>query len=430
MIPFDRTRPRRGRSPILALALLLVATGVPAWAQGTPSGEYGALALGGSVEGVLAGIQGRETVVFHTYVVTIPPGSGPVTVQVEGFGSDVDLALNLGTPIHAYADADHLDTSADPNPRHTIETPVAGPLYVDVMNLLPTPTRYRLTVSGAPAATEPGLGKAPTTDAGDPLLGTFEGDDLRVTVMGGGGNYTGELVLLRSGQRYPFGASGGGSGRLDGAFVSDGARFRFAAELAGDTLTVTSDGAVFVTQRLAAADDPVLAEGEHAILTRDNALAFIEALEFSLVEVGYQVALTDADRFELLQAMADRYAVLLEPDQVVLAQSREVWSRVRAHWPQASADEREEFFIAVFVLAFGEEAVLQAMQEARGSGGGTGTSGGTCSTIDECMATHAPEAYADAAATQGCWAAAGCESYDPQSDTFTYESWDYAYEGW
>jgi hypothetical protein len=423
MIPVVRTRPRHGRSPALALALLLIATGVPAWAQGTPSGEYGALALGGSVEGVLAGIQGRETVVFHTYVVTIPPGSGPVTVRVEGFGSNVDLALNLGTPIYAYADADHLDTSTDPNPRHTIEAPVAGPLYVDVMNLLPTPARYRLTVSGAPAATEPRLAKAPTTGAGDPLLGTFEGDDLRVTVMGGGGNYTGELVLLRSGQRYPFGADGGDR-RLAGAFASDGARFRFAAELAGDTLTVTSDGMVFVTQRLAVADDPILAQGAHAILTRDNALAFIEALEFSLVEVGYPITLTDADRLELLQAMADRYTILPQPDQVVLARSREVWTRVRTHWPEASADEREEFFIAVFVLAFGEEAVLQALQEARASGGGGG-GGGACDTIDACMATFGPEAYADANAAQGCWAAAGCESYDPQFDTYTYESWEY-----
>ena len=426
MIPVDRIRSRRGRSPALALALLLVATGVPAWAQGTPSGEYGALALGSSVEGVLAGIQGRETVVFHTYVVTIPPGSGPVTVRVEGFGSDVDLALNLGTPIHAYADADHLDTSTDPNPRHTIEAPVAGPLYVDVMNLEPAPARYRLTVTAAPVGDAPPGAKA-APGAGDPLLGTFQGDDLRVTVMGGGGNYAGELVLLLSGQRYPFGANGG-DGRLAGTFLADGARFRFAAELAGDTLTVASDGAVFVTRRLAAADDPVLAQGEHAILTRDNALAFVEALEFSLVEVGYQIALTDADRLELLQAMADRYAVLPQPDQVVLARSREVWSRVRTHWPEASADERGEFFIAVFVLAFGEEAVLQALQESGGGGGGG--AGGACDTIEACMSTFAPDAYADATAAQGCWAAAGCESYDPEFNDFTYDSWDYGYESW
>lgn len=424
MTPVDRTRPRRDRSLALALALLLVATGHPAWAQGTPSGEYGALALGGSVEGVLAGIQERETIVFHTYVVTIPPGSGPVTVRVEGFGSDIDLALNLGTPIFAYADADHLDTSTDPDPRHTIAAPVAGPLYVDVMNLEPAPARYRLTVTTEPDERSPGLGKAKpraATGAGDPLLGTFEGDDLRITVMGGDGNYAGELILLLAGQRYPFGADGG-DGRLAGVFLADGARFRFAAELASDTLTLTSDGAAFVTRRLAAADDPVLAEGEHAILTRGNALAFIEALEFSLVEVGYQIALTDADRLALVEAIAERYALLPQPDQVVLARSREVWTRIRAHWPRSTADEREEFFLAVFVLAFGEDEVLKALQEARANGGGGG--GGACDSIDSCMATYAPDAYADATAAQGCWAAAGCESYDPQFDTYTYESWE------
>ena len=58
----------------LVLALALV-TSVAA--QGAPSGEHGSLALGGSVEATLAPVQGEELVVYHTYVVTIPPGSGP-----------------------------------------------------------------------------------------------------------------------------------------------------------------------------------------------------------------------------------------------------------------------------------------------------------------------------------------------------------------
>lgn len=421
MIRIDRTRPRGVHPLVLGLVGLAAVAAAAAWGQGTPSGEVGPLALGASVEGVLAGIQGRETVVFHTYVVTIPPGTGQVTVRVEGFGSDVDLALKLGAPITAYADVDHLDTSADPNPSHTIAAPAAGPLYVDVMNLLPAPARYRLTVTAAPAAAA-GIAKAPpipTPGTVDPLLGTFEGDDLRVVVMGGDGNYAGELVMLRTGRRLPFGARGG-DGRLTGAFVAEGARFPFTAELAGASLTIASDGAAYVTRRLAAAPDPVLAEGAHAVLTRDNALAFVEALAFSLAEVGYEITLTDADRQELLRTIAARYADLPQPDQLVLAQSREVWTRVQAHWPQATADERQEFFLAVFVLAFGEETVLQALQEADVNGGG-----GACASIDACMATYAPEAYADAAAAQGCWAAAGCASYDPQFDTYSYESWDY-----
>lgn len=455
-----RIRPARrlaGVSAVL-LAWLLATT---AAAQGSASGEYGALALGGSVEGTLAPVHGDEIVVYHTYVVSIPAASGPVTVSVEGFGNDIDLALKLGAPIVDYGDVDFLDVSDDPDPSHTIAAPAAGPLYIDVLNLLPVPARYRLSVVAAaapPAPTQTSPGSTtpneptaplnPLAGPSDPLLGTFAGDGLEVRVEGGAGRYQGELTL--AGQTYTFTASGSG-GRLEGSFVSGGSSFPFTAVLALDTLTLTSGGAAYVTLRVpeaptgpvnplgaparspdgtsaSAPHDPVLARGSAATLTQDNALAFLEALEFSLWHVGLSQGISDVEQRQLLEAIAANYASLPPADQAVLAQAREVWTRVQANWSSASEQDRSEFVLGVFVLAFGEETVQQAIGGAAPRGGGAGAGaadlGSACGTIDECMSRYAPEAYSDTINVQGCWAAAGCSSYDPVDNSFTFESYD------
>jgi len=68
------------------------------------------------------------TVITAAVPNTIPPGSGPLTVSVEGFGSDIDLALAFGAPILDSGDVDFLDVSDDPDPSRTIAAPAAGPL--------------------------------------------------------------------------------------------------------------------------------------------------------------------------------------------------------------------------------------------------------------------------------------------------------------
>ncbi len=430
-----RTRPTWSAAAWLLAAALAasVAAGVAA-AQGSPSGDYGEVPLGGSVEGVLAGAGGAEPFVYHTYVVPIAAGSGPVTVRVEGFGSDIDLAVKFGAPIFDYDHVDHLDISDDPDPSYTFDAPAAGPLYVDVLNLLSAPARYRLHVSAAAAGGTNPL----AAGAADALLGTFEGDGLRVTVRSEGGAYAGELIM--AGQAYPFQASGA-SGRLDGAFVAGASSFPFSATLTGDTLTVESGGSSYRTQRLGggpaapvnplggagsgpAPSDPVVARGPHGTLTQANARAFVEALEFSLAQVGYQQPFTHAERQQLLEALGRNYSTLAAADQAVLAQAGDVWDRVQANWHSASPDEREEFVLGVFVLAFGEAAVRQALGGGPGRPGSTVAGDTGCGTIDECMSRYTPEAYQQTLNAQSCWAAAGCESYDSEFNTFTYDSYD------
>ncbi len=141
---------------------------------GDPSGEYGSIAIGQAVSGTIAGIQGEETVVFHTYVVDVPAGSPAVTISVSGNGADLDLAVKSGGPILDYDDVDHLDVSEEPNPVYVIPIPSAGPIYIDVMNLLSNAADYTLTASsgsgaGTTTGTQPGGGEA--GDYGEVVIG-------------------------------------------------------------------------------------------------------------------------------------------------------------------------------------------------------------------------------------------------------------------
>ncbi len=135
---------------------------------GDPSGECDSIVIGQAVSGTIAGIQGEETVVFHTYVVPVPAGTPAVTISVTGNGADLDLAVKSGGPILDYDDVDHLDVSEDPNPVYVIQNPSAGPVYFDVLNLLTSAANYtaQVTIDGAAGANPLGAGAA-----GNPLGG-------------------------------------------------------------------------------------------------------------------------------------------------------------------------------------------------------------------------------------------------------------------
>lgn len=440
---------------MLALVPLLLAA---ASAQGEPSGEYGAVELGASVERVIAAVrQGPDAdpVVYHTYVVEVPASVPSVTVAVEGFGSDLDLAVKVGAPILDYTDVDVFDVEETPSPRATLDTPGGGPLYVDVMNLLPAEARYRLTVTAAGADVAPG-GEAgdvevdddplaaeanPLAVSADPFVGTFEGDGLHARFESSGDGYAGAFTL--GGRRYTLDATAS-EGRLRGRFHSEGSAFDFSARFDGDTLVVESGGATYRLQPLDAptnplTDDvdagdeagapapqargPVLAQGPHGTLREDDALAFIEALEFSLQQVGYVGRFTETERAQMLQAIAQSYPTLAPDEQAVLAQARQVWSNVQQNWPRASSAEREQFVMGVFVLAFGEQSMQQAAAEGGGGGGG-----GNCHDIDACVSRYTdPETLSDTMNAQSCWAAAGCSGYDPVQNDFTYDSYGDGY---
>ncbi len=174
-----------------------------------------------------------------------------------------------------------------------------------------------------------------------------------------------------------------------------------------------------------------IASGAHAVLMLDDALAFTEALEFVLAQVGYSYRFNDAERQELVHALAQNFPAADEADQVVLAHAREIWTRVQANWATADEADRREFALGVLILAFGEETVrawagpgaLAEEGQALGGGGGGGGSGGGCADFDDCAGAFVDQqTWTNTFNAQGCWAAAGCSSYDSSSGSFNYDS--------
>ncbi|UCH25596.1 MAG: hypothetical protein JSV66_16965 [Trueperaceae bacterium] len=271
---------------------------------------------------------------------------------------------------------------------------------------------------------------APVTPSvpADPFVGTFIGETLTVVLQGSGGQYTGELTF--SGQVYPLTATANGS-NLTGTFQNQGAGFPFNATLDGDTLTVDSGGSRFVTVReggsLTQAPAPgpspatsIIAQGQYGNLTRDGAFAFVEALEFSLAQMGYHYAFSESEAELVIQTLAQNFHYAAPHEQASLSQAREIWDRVQANWHAAGEADRREFVLGIFTLAFGEQYVRQNL----GQGGGSG--GGGCADIDSCFSQYAdPGTFDDTVGAQSCWAAAGCESYDPVDNSFTFDDSSY-----
>ncbi len=174
--------------------------------------------------------------------------------------------------------------------------------------------------------------------------------------------------------------------------------------------------------------EPALATGEHATLTMDNALAFIEALEFVLAQIGYTYRFNDSERAELLQAVALNFPTAEAMDQLVLADARRIWEGVQANWPAASEEDKREFALGVLILAFGEETVAAWVGQAGGGGPGGGGGGGgqplgsgSCATFEDCAGSFVDAGtWSDTFNAQGCWAAAGCSSFDSSTGTFDY----------
>jgi hypothetical protein len=166
-------------------------------------------------------------------------------------------------------------------------------------------------------------------------------------------------------------------------------------------------------------------DGRFGRLTLDNALAFIEAVEFGLAQVGYPYSFSAAERDDLLNSFTAAYPLASEVHQVVLASAREIWTNVQANWPRATESDRRQFVLGVFALFFGEEAVAQWAGANPGAGpSGGGGAGRACGTFDECASAYVDErTWTETYNSQGCWAAAGCNDYSPSSG-FTFESYD------
>ncbi|MBA2665816.1 MAG: hypothetical protein H0U69_02150, partial [Trueperaceae bacterium] len=265
----------------------------------------------------------------------------------------------------------------------------------------------------------------------DPLVGTFSDGDVTLEVQTVSGEYVAEIHSGGETYQIEMGAATTG---LAGRFMSGGFAYDFTADLHGDVMILTTGG---TTYRLQRRGDPfgtptdatspgsgapeLLAVGPHASLRRDDAVAFIEALEFVLSQLGYPYRFDGAEREEAIELLAQAFPHASHHDQLVLADARTIWERVQVGWSAASEREQREFALGVLILAFGEETV-RGWVGATGSGGGATLGGGAgCSTFEECTSRFVDErTWTDTFNSQGCWAAAGCDSYDGSTGSFTF----------
>jgi hypothetical protein len=76
--------------------------------------------------------------------------------------------------------------------------------------------------------------------------GTYKGDQILITIAGGGPEYTGTIEM--GGKKYPLTGTVHGE-KLGGTFKADGTAFKFNATMSGSTLSFETDGSTHLCQR-------------------------------------------------------------------------------------------------------------------------------------------------------------------------------------
>jgi hypothetical protein len=162
-----------------------------------------------------------------------------------------------------------------------------------------------------------------------------------------------------------------------------------------------------------ATEGDVLAQGQGGAFTRDAADAYVEALEFTLAEIGQPTTFEVGERGQIHDALAAGFADLPVEVQVDLANARPLWTRYRSEWGTLPLQAKQEFAYYILALAYGEQAAGQALGLSAGDAEG---SEGYNPSVDD-MIGNVP-------GTTDCWGSAGCTGYDAGTGTYTFESYE------
>jgi len=111
-----------------------------------PSGDYGYLAPNRSFKGKLEKSDGA--VVYHSFTVAVPRDRA-ITVSLDGFGDDVDIAIREESAMidTSYADAEFLDKSDKSKLEYTLDNVKSGLLFIDVLSYIDKEISYSLKVT-------------------------------------------------------------------------------------------------------------------------------------------------------------------------------------------------------------------------------------------------------------------------------------------
>jgi hypothetical protein len=276
--------------------------------------------------------------------------------------------------------------------------------------------------------------------APDPLLGVFADERISLEVRSIVGGY--EAEVRANEQVFALQLVPTAEG-LAGSFRNGAETFAFTARLEGDVMLFVTSGTTYrLARRTPAARDPfgaapatpgrasapepdrgaALARAGAVVLYEADAVAFLDMLEFVLDQLGYPYRFSSSERGDAVREIARTFPGAGDDDRVVLANAREIWGRVAPAWSRIDDRERREFALGVLLVAFGRETVEGWLAAAGPGAGGQGLGGGrSCGSFEECTSRFVDErTWTDTSAAQGCWAAAGCESYDSSTGTLTF----------
>ncbi len=95
--------------------------------------------------------------------------------------------------------------------------------------------------------------------------------------------------------------------------------------------------------------------------SQDNNLAFLEAIEFCLDQLGSPVRFDGQTRKTMLEKTRQAFPALPLEIQFRLAHAREILTIYQATWDVIDIDEKKAFAFDILSLAFGEAAAKQAL---------------------------------------------------------------------
>lgn len=171
--------------------------------------------------------------------------------------------------------------------------------------------------------------------------------------------------------------------------------------------------------------DRVIAQGQHAQLTEDNALALFEATEFVLQQLGVQQLIENIDEQDAVAEIADAFPNASAQEQQVVSQARQYWNQAQGMWSSLSLQSKRAFAYDVLLLSLGPAAANQLL----GGNPATGSTGSASARFNATGGADMPSLNGGYEGS-GCWASAGCTGYDSSTDTYSHESYDYSSGGY
>ncbi len=165
----------------------------------------------------------------------------------------------------------------------------------------------------------------------DPYVGSFSDGRLILVTERSGSSYAGRIEF--SGNQYSLAAQPAGDG-LAGYFSVGNREFPLSLRAEGGAVLLETGGTQYRLQpsghagtvaAAATGGDPVLARGDYAVLTQDNAAAFVEGLRFVLGRLGADQLLQGVSDQQLYAQLARRFSAGLAQDQLALAGARARW---------------------------------------------------------------------------------------------------------